>query len=58
MSLQYMEDHRDAEINFQSMEVTHTGAGECLHKMENLHKMERGTTLQQPVLEGLHPVEE
>ncbi|TRZ07221.1 hypothetical protein HGM15179_019887 [Zosterops borbonicus] len=58
--LKPMEAHRDAEIHLQPVEESHTGAGGCLRGgCDLVGGLWRGPApmLEQPVLEGLHPVE-
>ncbi|RMC10225.1 hypothetical protein DUI87_13026 [Hirundo rustica rustica] len=58
--LQPMEIHGDAEIYLQPMEETHAGAGGSLRggcePVEGPWKEK--PMLEQPVLKGLHPMEE
>ncbi|RMC07064.1 hypothetical protein DUI87_16518 [Hirundo rustica rustica] len=55
-----MEDHGDEEIHPEPMEEPHTRAGGCLGGgCELMGELKReNPTLEQPVLEGLHLVED
>ncbi|TRZ07347.1 hypothetical protein HGM15179_019761 [Zosterops borbonicus] len=58
--LQPMEIHMDAEVHLQPMEETHTrGVGYPRRGCDPMgDPRHEGPMLEQPVLEGLHPVEE